>query len=324
VRSVTLILPLLVVLIPGSGVARGEPLTRTRFFRDIVIQPEETAADAVCYFCSVHVRGTLSGDAVAFWGGIDVDGSVEQDAVAVGGGIRLRRGARLGGDAVALGGPVLKNEASAVGGEAVAKPFFMLPGQMQVFLPGTLAFSALSLSLAVVAYLILQRGRTENVVAVLRYRRRSSVLAGITIGTLALGFYYLSLLVGPAGPYLAMAVSVLLLLLSGPGYAGLCLYLGEGLLPRRHPLRSVLLGAVVLTALFWTPIAGFLAVCVVIPLALGCAAFSRFGGARESELMRRLRAEMLYQSAGPRRRFSFPLPAEPAGVGPRDLSRRAS
>jgi hypothetical protein len=272
------------------------------------------------------VRGTLSGDAIAFWGGIDVVGSVEQDAVAVGGGISLRRGARLGGDAVALGGPVLKYEPSAVGGEAAAKPFFMLPGQRQFFLPGALVFTALSLGLAVVAYLILQRGRTENVVAALRYHRRSSVLSGITIGTLVLGLYYLSLLVGPAGPYLAMAVSVLLLFIAGPGYAGLCLYLGEGLLSRRHALRSVLLGAAVLTALFLTPIVGFLAVCVVIPLASGCAAFSRFGSARESELMRRLRAEMLYQTAGPRRRFSMPLPlpAEPAGVGPRDLGRRAS
>jgi len=109
------------VVLAGSaaGFAQTAAHDRTQFGSDINIAPGENIGDATCFFCTVRVRGQVTGDVTAFGGSIVVedDGEVAGDVTDFGRGVRLDKGGKVGGDVTVFGGPVRRDPAASVGGD---------------------------------------------------------------------------------------------------------------------------------------------------------------------------------------------------------------
>jgi hypothetical protein len=114
----------------------------------------ETIHDAVCFFCSVRVKGAVRGDLVVFFGDVRIDGSADQDVVSffgdvkaadgssighdlvnIFGGVELGRSVTVGQDAVVLFGQMRAADSASVGGERVEEagwifwvPFLLIAG----------------------------------------------------------------------------------------------------------------------------------------------------------------------------------------------------
>ncbi len=102
----------------GSGPADD----RVSISRPIVVEEAEGVGEAVCFGCSIEVRGVVTRDAVSFGGSVRLapGARVGGDAVAFGGSIALDERSRLGGDGVAFGGHVKVAKDARVAGDAVA------------------------------------------------------------------------------------------------------------------------------------------------------------------------------------------------------------
>ncbi len=271
----------LILFSPLTGAQVRDPDDRTQFARNMIIEPGEEVGDALCFFCSIHVRGTVSIDAVTIGGGIEVQGTVEGDAVAAGGGIRLGPGAKVDGDAVAVGGRLDRDPKSSIGGDAVSNPWLYVPGQRQPSLSGVLLFSAASIVVILIATLIARERRAEGMANTLRARPALSLLAGVGVFVAAIILFFFSNHMGRAQPLLATFIFLGLLITAAAGYHGLCYALARRLAGERSPRFKVLLGAVLIVLLELLPVLGFFAFLGFVLLAMGCAALSRFGSAAE-------------------------------------------
>lgn len=97
-------------LIPASATAARVRASsgdhdQVSFGQTITVDDAHPAKDVVCFFCTVHVRGDVSGDLVTFFGDVDVSAgrSVARDAVVFGGRLTLADEARVGRDLVVFG-----------------------------------------------------------------------------------------------------------------------------------------------------------------------------------------------------------------------------
>lgn len=114
----------------------------------------ETIHDAVCFFCSVHIKGAVKGDVVVFFGDVQIDGSADHDVVNffgqvkaadetnIGhdlvnffGGVRLGKHVTVGEDAVVMFGNLRAEDSASVGGSRVVEggvifwvPFLLIAG----------------------------------------------------------------------------------------------------------------------------------------------------------------------------------------------------
>ena len=88
--------------------------SRVAFGETITVDQGQTAGDIVCAFCTVKIRGDVTGDMVTFFGTVDVgEGrAISGDVVTFGGGLNLANEARIGGDLVLFGGAL--DQASSV------------------------------------------------------------------------------------------------------------------------------------------------------------------------------------------------------------------
>lgn len=92
---------------------------RTQFGSDINIGPNEEVGELTCFFCTIRVRGHVSGDVTAFGGSVIVEdeGEVAGDVTDFGSGVRLDKDVKVGGDVTVFGGPVRRDSAATVGGD---------------------------------------------------------------------------------------------------------------------------------------------------------------------------------------------------------------
>jgi hypothetical protein len=116
-----------------------------QFFRGINVTPDAPIADAVCFFCNVHVDGHVTGDIVVFFGNIRIDGqahhdvvnffghitaadnsSIGDDAVSIFGGVQLGENTHIGQDLVCIFGSVHAPPSATVGGDRVGIPGLVL------------------------------------------------------------------------------------------------------------------------------------------------------------------------------------------------------
>lgn len=129
-----LLLPLtllLLTLAPLPAFAKSDN-DRVSIGSDITVAEGETAGDLVCIFCSVHVRGDVSGDTVAILGSltVDADRRINGDAAVIGGDLRLGENAQIGGDvSVVAGDANLGSGASIHGSQSI------LPGRLWLLVP---------------------------------------------------------------------------------------------------------------------------------------------------------------------------------------------
>ncbi len=89
------------------------------FGNSIEVGPNQRIHDAVCFFCSVNIRGTAGHDIVVFFGSVHVDGHAEHDVVDFFGNVRLEDGASIRHDLVNFFGSTWLGENATVGQDAV-------------------------------------------------------------------------------------------------------------------------------------------------------------------------------------------------------------
>jgi len=128
-----------------------------QFGSNIHVPAGESVHDAVCFFCSVHVEGKVTGDIVVFFGNVHLSGEAQHDVVnffgsiTVGdnalianslvsffGGIRLGENVSVGRDMVAMFGTIRAPESVTVGGNRVVQPGWVFFGPF--FLVGLIIF----------------------------------------------------------------------------------------------------------------------------------------------------------------------------------------
>lgn len=118
-----------------------------QFGSDIEVGPQETIHDAVCFFCSVNVRGTVNGDIVVFFGNVHVSGlanhdvvnffgdvtaddktSIGHDLVNFFGGVHLGQNVTVGQDTVVMFGGLRASDSASIGGSRVVEPAWIFWG----------------------------------------------------------------------------------------------------------------------------------------------------------------------------------------------------
>lgn len=111
------VLCLLAALTPIPAWAYGDAV---QFGSDIDVGPDQVVRDAVCFFCSVHVEGKVTGDLVVFFGDIRLSGEAQRDVVNFFGRIVAENNATIGRSAVSLFGIVNLGQNVTVGKDLVA------------------------------------------------------------------------------------------------------------------------------------------------------------------------------------------------------------
>lgn len=125
------------------------------FGSDIDVPPADTIHDAVCFFCSVNVKGTVNGDIVVFFGSVRIDGHANHDVVnffgsvtagndtAIGhdlvnffGGVRLGENVTVGQDTVVMFGNLHRADTVSFGGSRVVEPGWLFWGPLAVLVLG--------------------------------------------------------------------------------------------------------------------------------------------------------------------------------------------
>lgn len=129
---------LLGALLIGAAVPAYANHDAVQFFRDIDVTPDSPVHDAVCFFCSVHAEGEVTGDIVVFFGSVRIrgqaqhdvvsffgsisaadDSTIAHDTVSFFGGVRLGENASVGHDLVSMFGSVHAAPSARVGGDRV-------------------------------------------------------------------------------------------------------------------------------------------------------------------------------------------------------------
>jgi hypothetical protein len=252
---------------------------RTHYVRTIVIEVGETPDDVLCYFCSVRVRGKVSGDVIAVGGDVDVEGAVAGDVVAAGGAVRIHSGAKIAGDAVAVGGPVRRDPQSQVSEDVVSEPRFFLPGQRSLYLRGAALFAGIWLGLALVFYLLARKHRVERMADSLKKHLLRSILLGVAAVAVASLLYYASPWLKHRASWMDYAVTLVWLFVFAFGLPGTGLWLGRKVAPAASPFLAMLAGVALIIVVQGIPIVGILFFAAFLVLATGCALSGRFGSA---------------------------------------------
>ena len=146
----------LALLVLAAGVPARAAKDVVHFGSPIDVGPGESIHDAVCFFCSVNVKGTVRGDMVVFFGDVRIDGHADHDVVnffgdvkaaddtSIGhdlvnffGGVELGRNVTVGQDAVVMFGVMREASTSSVGGSKVVEsgllfwiPFLVIGGMI--------------------------------------------------------------------------------------------------------------------------------------------------------------------------------------------------
>lgn len=90
-----------------------------QFGSDITATADHPLHDAVCFFCSVHADGEVTGDIVVFFGGVHINGTAHRDVVNFFGRTRLDDNAVIERDLINFFGSVRAGENAQVGGSLV-------------------------------------------------------------------------------------------------------------------------------------------------------------------------------------------------------------
>ena len=122
-----------------------------QFGSNIHVAAGESVHDAVCFFCSVHVDGKVTGDIVVFFGNVHLNGEAQHDVVdffgkitaeknatienslvSFFGVIRLGENVSVGRDLVAMFGDLRAADSVTVGNNRVVQPGWVLYGPLLV------------------------------------------------------------------------------------------------------------------------------------------------------------------------------------------------
>jgi hypothetical protein len=110
---------LLSTLLALPALAKGSHGNDRASFGSAIEIPEgESAGDIACAFCSVHVRGEVTGDVAVFMGSVTVEPghAIAGDTAIAAGDLNLGEGSAVNGDVAIIGGDANLGEGAAIHG----------------------------------------------------------------------------------------------------------------------------------------------------------------------------------------------------------------
>jgi uncharacterized RDD family membrane protein YckC len=262
---------------------------------------EGEAGEAVSVLGNTRVTGSVHDSAVAVLGNVYVDGPVDGDVVSVMGNVELGPSAVVGHDAVAVGGVVRRDPAATVHGnvQIVGGPIggfewlhlwvrhCLLYGRPLAFAHGlgwawgcALLFLGLYIGLA-----LLFRDAVTRCVETFETRPGMAVVAALLTVLLIpvlLALLFITVVGIAAIPFVAFG----LLCVGLFGKAVMLAWIGRRCLKKgssptlSHPAMAVLIGGLIVLALYVVPVIGFLVYKVLGLLGLGAVAYTLIGNAR--------------------------------------------
>jgi uncharacterized RDD family membrane protein YckC len=262
---------------------------------------EGEAGDAVSILGNTRVTGTVSDGAVAVFGNTYVDGPVKGGVVAVMGNVELGPNAVVGEDVVAVGGTVHRDPAAIVHGDvqSIGGPIggldrvhpwirhCLLYGRPLAFVDGIgwawgLAFFFLGLY---VCLALLFRDAVTRCAETFEARPGMSVVAAL-LTVLFVPVLFVLLFVTVIGIAAVPFVAFGLLCAGLFGKAVMLAWIGRRSLKQstspslQHPAVAVLVGGLIVMALYVVPVLGFLVYNVLGLLGIGVIAYTLVGHAR--------------------------------------------
>ena len=261
---------------------RNDTGDQASWFRDVVVQADESADDIICIACNVRVLGEVRDDIVTIGGDIELEGNVGDDAVALGGRVHAGPNVRIGDEADAYGGYVVEDEGAQVKSDVTSFPYFFVPGQTRPPLVGVGVVAGVH-ALFVFGFAgILRRRRVENIFEIVR-RRKAWVLVWGAVGWIvAVGLLFAGVLIddtrlGDRGMFIEVGiVLVALACVVNSGLAGVSVWLGRAFRYNTGWLRAIFIGTIAILALELIPRAGFVVFALAAWLSMGAALVSRW------------------------------------------------
>jgi hypothetical protein len=272
-----LAVPILLLCAIQAPAQSKEKEDALRILHSIVVESSETVGDVQCVACNVHVRGHVTGDVIAFGGNVSIEGSVDGDVVAMGGRIDLRSRGKIDGDAVAIGGYIAGDNETSIGGDRFSAPYAVIPGQNWPPLWGSLLLAALNFLFVLLAFVVLQLRRVDNIAQVIRHRMPLSALAGIVALAAFFGLFLLCGHLGRMAGWADLLVLVVFVVIAAAGAAGVGFSVAKFAFPNMKGVGMTLAGTLALSLLEIVPLFGFVVFAVGLLLALGGALISGFG-----------------------------------------------
>jgi uncharacterized RDD family membrane protein YckC len=260
------------------------------------------AGDVVSIFGDTRISGDVTGGTVSVLGNTYIDGKVDGDAVAVLGSMELGPHAEVDGAVVVIGGALRRDPAAVVHGdvENIFAGSFGSMGWLHAWVRHCLLFGrplalapglgwAWSLALACLALyavlaLLFREGLTRCV-QTFETQPGHSVLAALVTMLLTpvlVVLLFVTVIGIPAVPFVLLGLFCVGLF----GKAVMLAWLGrrvtggQGTGPTGHPAVAVLIGGVLVLALYLVPVLGFLVYKLLGVLGLGAVMYTAILAAR--------------------------------------------
>ncbi|HKW89234.1 MAG TPA: hypothetical protein VJN21_10815 [Candidatus Acidoferrales bacterium] len=264
---------------------------QSSWFRDIVIQTDESANDVICYGCNVRVLGQVRDDIVTFGGDIDLEGNVGVDAVAMGGRVHVGPNVHVDDDADAFGGYVTQDSGAEVKDEALSWPYFFVPGQTRPPLIGIGIVAATHALFVFVFAGILGQRRVENINQTVRLKKGWILLWGAIGWIAAVVLFYVCWVIdetrwGDWGMVISGGIVCLAVLcVVNSGLTGLSVWIGRVFRYNARWMKAIFIGTIVILVLELIPRFGFIVFVLAAWLSMGAALVSRWRS--EADISRR-------------------------------------
>jgi uncharacterized RDD family membrane protein YckC len=283
----------------------------------------------VSIFGNTRVTGPVGDAAVAIFGNTYVDSKIGDAAVAVFGNVELGPNAEVGGDVVSIGGTVTQDPAAVVHGNIQSvfggmtgdfshlQTWFrhcLLLGRPLALVPGlgwAWTIALVMLALYVLLGLVLHEA-VDKCVHTLQTRPGQSILASLLL-LLAIPILFVLLCITVIGVIAVPFVAIALFLAKLFGRAVILAWIGGSLLrgvsmgQAPKAALSVLVGGIIVLALYCVPFLGFIVFTTIGLLGLGVVIYTLILNIRDAREARRPPAAPM---AGPPP-VAAPSPASP-------------
>lgn len=263
----------------------------------------------VSIFGNTRVTGPVGDAAVAVFGNTHVDSKIGGAAVAVFGNVELGPNAEVGGDVVSIGGTITQDPAAVVHGNIQSvfggmtgdfshlQTWFrhcLLLGRPLALVPG-LGW-AWTIALVMLAFYVLlglvMHGAVDKCVHTLQTRPGQSVLASLLL-LLAIPILFVLLCITVIGVVAVPFVAIALFLAKLFGRAVILAWIGGSLLrgvsmgQAPKAALSVLVGGIIVLALYCVPFLGFILYTTIGLLGLGVVIYTLILNIRDAREARR-------------------------------------
>jgi len=277
---------------PGRAIGSAPPVNRHEYVTiggDAHLMQNETASEMVTIMGNAVVDGHVRNECVTIMGNVTINGSVGREVVCILGNVTVGPNAVVDGEIVSVGGQIEVHPTAIVGGEKVQVPAFggvKLPsfawlgqlvkegfalGALFPFLRAWPWMVAGVLLLINLAFYLVFRRPIDACVRVLEHKPAIAFVSGILVFVLFGPLLFL-LLVSVVGILIVPFLMAGTLVATICGFIAVFRYTGGQIGLQRSPLLAMIVGNVLLTALFGAPVVGIAIWMVTCLMGIGAAA----------------------------------------------------